>query len=1098
MPDLSPPSSEPTPATPDRRWWLVVAGSLAVLVCHPGLWFPGQPALWSPALGLALVLCAWRGFGILLPVAAAILLPRLVIPAPDIESQPLGAVVGALQVGLSWWAYRTLADGARRLDDPRSATIFLLLVPSLAGALCAVVLALASTGDDFLLRLINAWLCQGLGVMVLAPPLLAVGTPWAVYYGLALRDRADRSTIVHPRLTWTVGEVVEMVALALGAAIVAAALANLHARGSSANWHLWGILLLVIVWASLRLGLRGGSMTAAVAAIVGLTVGTILAEDLPALTPLRGNLFAQCCVALLVGASADWIRASEARYRQVVGHIPVVLYSARFLRRPVVGVRPEVEILLVSPAARTILGCDPDTLVGGYSAWLERIHPQDRELLQAALAQLLLQKQPVTCEYRLAAENPAADEGRTPVNPLQALTRTIAANHRWVRDTLAPRDNADGQLEGWEGVVEDITQHRQLAHDLRRTSNMLHALVSHLPTGIFFVHGVHGQPLLVNARARQLLGQREDLAAGLSHLSTVYRLHRPDGTPYPWDELPVYKALRHGVTTMRDDIVVYRPDGRKIPLVTWAAPVNLGTPAEPDAAVWVLEDLTALRQAEAARHETELRLRTLIETMAEGLVVQTHTGQIVECNRAACEILGCGPEELKTRDSLAGSAAMVHENGELVAREEQPDRLALRTGQPVRGQVFGLAVAGETRWILANAMLTSVTEKPGDNRGQRIVITFSDITGYRRAQAVLRHSEERYRGLVENLPLMVLQFDATGGLTYFNPATAEQTGYSAAELSQAGFWQQCVHPEDADLLRGLLEAAAAGNGGRAEVRYRSASGIEQAGYVLAQPHQPGGATLLVVDMTQRRRMEKEMQKVQRLELVGKLAGGVVHDFNNLLTVILSYADLARQALGDHPVAQDLEQITEAANHAARLAAQLLAFSKQRQVVLKCVDLNTAVAHVVKMLRPTLPFNIDIRLELDPGTLNVMADEPPLQQVLMNLCLNARDAMPEGGEIAVTTDVADLIAGDARVASAPAATGGVRRWARLTVQDTGIGMSEEIRARIFEPLFTTKERGSGLGLAVVKQIVEGFGGCVQVDSQPGVGSSFHVWLPLRVA
>src|SRR5262249_15915210 len=145
-----------------------------------------------------------------------------------------------------------------------------------------------------------------------------------------------------------------------------------------------------------------------------------------------------------------------------------------------------------------------------------------------------------------------------------------------------------------------------------------------------------------------------------------------------------------------------------------------------------------------------------------------------------------------------------------------------------------------------------------------------------------------------------------------------------------------------------------------------------------------GATLLVVDMTQHRRMERELQKVQRLELVGRIAGGVVHDFNNLLTVIISYAELAKQALGEHPAREDIDHISRAAAQAARLASQLLTFSKQRQVVMRPVDMNRAPTHPLELVRPTLPFNVDVELEVEPGPLSVLGDEAPLHQVVMNL------------------------------------------------------------------------------------------------------------------
>jgi two-component system, cell cycle sensor histidine kinase and response regulator CckA len=926
-----------------------------------------------------------------------------------------------------------------------------------------------------------------------------MGTPLLLYYGLAQSEAGERRPHLHPRLEWSTGEVLESLGLAIGAAILGRALALLHAQALSNNWHLWGVLLLVIVWASLRLGLRGGSAAAAAATVAGLIVAASMATDASFLTPLRGNLLAQCCTALLIGASADWIRASEARYRQVVGHIPVVLYSARFLSKPGTGGLPDAEMLLVSAAAQQIVGCTPDELLGSYLHWQERIHPADRELLQAALAQLLLQKQPVTCEYRLAAgpSNRAATENgsvpRSALNPLHNLGRSSAAPaQRWLRDTLTPHHAADGQLNGWESVVEDITEQRSLAHDLRRTSNMLHALVAHLPTGVYFVHGANGQPLLVNARARQLLGQREDLAAGLSHLSTLYRLYRSDGKPYPWEELPVSTALRQGTTSMRDDIVGHRPDGRRIPLVTWAAPVNLGGQGEPDAAVWVLEDLTALRQAEAARQDTELRLRVVIETMAEGLIVQNQTGAVVESNPAACAILGVDAEQLRTWSSLGPAGSCLREDNSPMPRDEQPDRISLRTGQPVRGVVMGINTSpAAVRWILANSMPISLADK----HGQGVVTTFTDITAHRQALEVLRHSEEQYRGLVEKLPLMLLQFDDHGTLIYHNPAAEDITGFKGDDLRQAGFWQSRVHPEDWPALAATLEAASAGQVARAEFRYRVANGAEQVGYALGQPRRPEGATLLVVDMTQRRRMEQELQKVQRLELVARIAGGVVHDFNNLLTVIGSYADLVKGAIGDHPARQDVERIAEASEQAARLASQLLAFSKQRQVVMKRIDLNTVVRRALEFLKPTLPFNIEVVVRTGTDPLWVMADDAPLQQVLMNLCLNARDAMPRGGRLEIETAAEVVLPGDSRVAGALGATGGVRTWVRLTVKDTGVGMDDAVKGRIFEPLFTTKERGSGLGLAVVHQIVDGLGGCIHVSSEPCQGTRFDLWLPV---
>jgi PAS domain S-box-containing protein len=914
--------------------------------------------LFAP-VGLGLALTAWLGYGIVPGIVLVLLILQTCFRPEGSTFWQLAAdaLLTGAEIGCGWWAYRR-AGGTRRLDDPRSATVFLLVVPGLVAGLFATLQALNAHGwqsfQSFSTYVLSLWISNDLGIVAVAPPLLAVATPWLVHYRLAFAEPREPRFVVHPRLTWTVGDVLETVGLAIGAGVLSVVLAILHINEPQTHWHWWGMLWLVIVWATLRLGLRGGTIVAGLATMVALGVAAQRTDSPEVVNPLRANLLAQCCTALLIGASADWIRGNEGRYRQVVGQIPVVLYSGRFLRMPAPGSQPEAEILFVSPAATQFLGCEPEALVGDFRSWLERINSADRELMLAALAQLMLQKQPVTCEYRLIDHGvqPAAPQTDPSQKPSSnAMLDLSQPSQRYVRDTLTPHYSADGRLDGWEGVVEDITEQRQLAQDLRRTTNMLQALVAHLPTGVYFVQGPQGRPLLVNTRARQLLGQREDLAAGLSHLSTIYGLHRPDGQLYPWRELPVSKALHDGSTCMRDDIIVYRPDGRRIPLVTWAAPVDLGGQGKPDAAVWVMEDLTALRQ-----------------------------------------------------------------------------------------------------------------------------------------------SQEQYRGLVESLPLMLLQFDQNLALIYHNPAAEEITGYSARMLRQPGFWQACIHADDGPAFTTLLTTARGGQRPRAEIRYRAADGSEMVGYAIAQPYRPGGVTVLLVDVTPRRRLEQDMQNVQRLELVGRIASGVVHDFNNLLTVITGYAELARRAIGDHPAKEDVARVLRATEQAQRLVGQLLAFSKKRQIVKRPVDLHAVTKHTLDLLQASLPIKITVELNGPEKAVTVLADDAPLHQVVMNLCLNARDAMPDGGQLLVETACGQELPGDLALAASATTSAEVHHWSRLTVADTGQGMSEAVKSRIFEPLFTTKQRGSGLGLAVVKQIVEGFGGCIRVTSAPGKGTRFDVWLP----
>jgi PAS domain S-box-containing protein len=788
--------------------------------------------------------------------------------------------------------------------------------------------------------------------------------------------------------------------------------------------------------------------------------------------------------------AAEELRSPAAQH--IGASLPVVLYTARFYRPnqpPLAASDLDAEVILVSAASEALVGRPSHELLGPYPRWLAHVHAEDHEVLQAALTQLGRYAQLVTCEYRLVADRGMASTER---------------GVRWLRDTLTPHLDGQGRLIGWEGVLSDVSEQRALADDLRRTTIMLNALVDNLPAGVFFVQGPHGQPILVNTRARQLLGQREDVSAHVEHLSAVYRLHRPDGSCYPVEELPVYLALRRGVTALRDDIVVHRPDGRRTPLVTWAAPVTWTSPgphdtapaaSPPEAAVWVMEDLTALHEAEAARRDTEGRLRTILETMSEGVVVQDHNGCIIDCNTAASVLLGQAPEKLRGMTAADYTWSLIRQDGTRVSPEDHPAALVLRLGRPVRNLVFALLPHPPPmptqdrpfqglRWVLVNAMPLGAGSS-GEQRGALgVVSTYIDITTTIQAQRMLRESEEKYRDLVESLPLMVIQADTDLRITYANPATRAVTGYDFHEIADPAAWGRLVHPEDFPRLLAMSQEALAGRSARAEYRYRAKDGSDKVGLAFAEPRRRAdgtiiGTTTLIADVTRERQLEQELLRAQRLELIGKLASGIAHDFNNLLSVVLNLAELAAASLpANHGARIELGRIQEATKQAANLANQLLTFGKPNKSTTQRIDINPLVARTLELLRATLPSRIHLKAELAERELFVQADATQVQQVLMNLCLNARDAMPAGGLLHVRT--------------APVSAEG--QWVCLSVCDQGLGISEATKAHLFDPFFSTKERGAGLGLAVVQHIVQNHGGRIEVVSEPGHGARFEVWWP----
>jgi len=368
------------------------------------------------------------------------------------------------------------------------------------------------------------------------------------------------------------------------------------------------------------------------------------------------------------------------------------------------------------------------------------------------------------------------------------------------------------------------------------------------------------------------------------------------------------------------------------------------------------------------------------------------------------------------------------------------------------------------------------------------------------SEQALRESEERFRQLAENIREVFWMTDPTKQrMLYISPAYESIWGRSCESLyREPRTWIEAIHPEDRPRVLAAIEARQ--ERGDYDETYRivrpdgTVRWIHDRAYPLNNAE---GVVYRIVgtaeDITAQRQLEEQYRQAQKMEAIGQLAGGVAHDFNNLLTAISGYADLLREEWPeDHAGREDLQEIVNAADRAATLTRQLLAFSRRQVILPQLLDLNDSVTSLAKMLQRILGEDVHMRLDLHSRPLMTRADPGMVDQLLMNLVVNARDAMPGGGQLTIETAETE-VAEPAGRAAGEAAPG---RYVVLRVTDTGTGIAPEHLPHILEPFFTTKApgKGTGLGLATVYGIVQQHGGSLRVDSQPGQGATFEILLP----
>jgi two-component system, cell cycle sensor histidine kinase and response regulator CckA len=486
--------------------------------------------------------------------------------------------------------------------------------------------------------------------------------------------------------------------------------------------------------------------------------------------------------------------------------------------------------------------------------------------------------------------------------------------------------------------------------------------------------------------------------------------------------------------------------------------------------------------------EREELFRLISENAADLIAVVDMEGRRIFNSLSYQRVLGYSVEELRNSTSLE----QVHPDDRGAVKQAAEAARLTGIGRPLEYRFRHK----DGSWRVLESTASVIHNSKGDP--EKLVVVNRDVTDRKIAAEALRRSEASFRSVVEDAPFGIYRASLSGQLLLVNSTLETMLGYeSQQELLKANlatdiFCQAGEHGR-------LIEAFPQDQGFKdIEFEWKRKDGTGIAVRCSGRPvhNEAGDLAYLEVfaeDITERRVLEKQLRMAQKMEAIGRLSGGIAHDFNNLLGVIIGYSQVMKRSLGPaHSSYEHAEEIEKASQRAVSLTRQLLAFSRQQVLEPAILNLNALVTDMEKMLPRLIGEDIKLNLTLDPALGHVKADQGQVEQVLMNLAVNARDAMPGGGKLTIQTANVELDVAYTR--QHPGSKPG--RYVMLAVTDTGIGMDPETQAHIFEPFFTTKERdkGTGLGLATVYGVVKQSGGYIAVDSEKGKGASFSVYLP----
>ncbi|NKE68067.1 PAS domain-containing protein [Ramlibacter sp. RBP-2] len=655
----------------------------------------------------------------------------------------------------------------------------------------------------------------------------------------------------------------------------------------------------------------------------------------------------------------------------------------------------------------------------------------------------------------------------------EAEKYTAKGRRIWVRCCGEAVRDAAGRIVRLQGSIQDISRQKAAEAQIRSLGVRLTATLENITDG-FFTLDRHWRFTYVNAAAERVLERSRDELLG----GNIWDKFQPAvGTPF---QHHYERALAENATRSFE---AFYPQ-----LAKW---FEVRVYPSPDGLAVYFRDVTELRRHREALHESERELRALAESMPQMVWMAAPDGSNIYCNQRWIGYTGLGAAE----SAGAGWLQAVHPDDRQAMELARPRAAPSREDFTVECRLR--RADGEYRWMI-------VRGTPYHDQGGRVVKwmgTCTDVHDLKLSMEAIRISEERFRLLAKGTQDAIWDWDMRADRLWWNTGVETLFGFRPDE-GQASIesWSRGVHPDDREAtIGGVRQAVAAGaDAWSGNYRFRRRDGTYA--WVSGRTHVirgSDGAPVRMIgsiaDITERVALEEQLRQAQRLDSLGRLTGGVAHDFNNLLTVIVGNAELLTEQLAAQPrLAALAGMVVQAADRAAELTRHLLAFARKQPLQPRAVDANELVANMAPLLQRTLGTHVEIVLAPADGLWRALVDPAQLDNALLNLCVNARDAMPQGGRLTIATANREVSAQEARLHHGLQAGA----YVVLSVSDTGTGIAPEHLRRVFEPFFTTKVpgKGIGLGLAMVYGFAKQSEGHVDISSEPGQGTTVKLFLP----